>query len=165
MDHPKPRNHPKGKSGPKKRVATDASLTPLETADVKKIKVTEDPMTDPAIDPTADLMTDQLPVPDIPDFCPTKTEDEEPSPLGSLSVKYELEHGLEPEFETDTDTEPSAEPSSEPSVEPEAELEFEPELEPGFESESESDFKPEGEEIEDQNVCLIKPEPEMLEEL
>lgn len=119
MDHPKPRNHPKGKSGPKKRVATDASLTPIKTAD-KKIKVTADT----AIDPTADSIS----VPNTPIIRPAEMG-EELSSLGSRSLKYELGSELEPEFDTNTDTD--TEPSAEPSTDPETGLEFEPESQIG----------------------------------
>lgn len=140
MDHPKPRNHPKGKSGPKKRVATDASLTPIKTAD-KKIKVTADT----AIDPT----TDSTSVPNAPSICPAEMG-EEPSPLGSPSVKYELGPELEREFDTNTDTD--TEPSTEPSTEPEAGPEFEPECGP--------ELKLGEREVENQKIFLIKPESE-----
>lgn len=166
MDHPKPRNHPKGKSGPKKRVATDASLNLPETADVKKIKVmdpedsTIDPLIDPTGVPTADPVSDPFPAPDLPDLRQAKTGDDRSSHPGSPTIKYEVEPRLEPGFDTDTDTEPSIEPSTDAEAEPEFESEFEPELE----SELESEFISEGEEIENQKLCPIKSEPKILGE-
>lgn len=169
MDHPKPRNHPKGKSGPKKRVATDASLNLPETADVKKIKVmdpedsTIDPVMDPTRVPAADSVTDPFPVPDdILGLSQAKPGDGESSHPRSLSVKYEFEpeFDFESEFDTDTDTEPSVEPSTDA----EPELELESEFEPEAEWELESELISEGEEIENRKLCLVKSEPKVFEE-
>lgn len=158
MDHPKPRNYPKGKSGPKKRIA---SLTPLETTDVKKTKVMEDPMVDPAVD----LLTHSLSIPNDPSTNMARMENGEPSPLGSLGVKYELE----PRFDTDTDTDPSIDPSTETSVDPGTEPEAEQEFEPECDTESESEFEPDLESgdrgIENQKLFSIKLEPETFDEL
>lgn len=167
MDHPKPRNHPKGKSGPKKRVATDASLNLPETADVKKVKVmdsedsTIDPVIDPTRVPTVDSVTDPFPAPDVPGLCQANPGDDESSHPGSPSVKYEF---VEPEFDTEFDTDTESEPSVEPSTDAEAELELESEFEPELESELESGLISEGEEIKTRKLCSIKSEPKIFEE-